>query len=107
MAIQQNKQLDKEPELEKVTEKMVDDLLNEDYFQQRFSDLVRPVIERFQKAHPLIAASYSFAIQLEDGQFAVKGRLESKQRQRIKAIRKYREALALREARRALSKSAA
>jgi hypothetical protein len=91
--------------LESVTEKMVGDILTED-FQQQFSKSVTPAIEKFQSAHPLIAVSYSFRIQLNDGQLAAKGSLELNQKKQIAALRKYREALALQEARTA-AKSAA
>ena len=75
----------------------MDDILTED-FKQQFSKLVTPSIEKFQNAHPLIAVSYRFDIRLNDGQLVAKGGLELKQKKQIAVLRKYREALALQEA---------
>ncbi len=74
------------------TEMLNDEILTAD-LAQKITEIVNSAAEKFQNAHPLIAASFNFEITLHDGAHIVTGGIKLDSRKRAKIIRKHRESV--------------
>jgi hypothetical protein len=71
---------------ESVNERMIDEVFTAE-FRKKFEDAVMPSIESFEKAHPYVAISFNFTVEINDGLLAYKGSLKSDAKELVKLLR--------------------